>query len=60
MNEITTKTESAIPMNDLILKKSDLLEQAQEVYEIMLDDPKQFPNQFCVEFGVLRQMIREL
>lgn len=60
MNETTKKTEISIPMNDLIVKKSNLLEQVAQCYEIMMDDSKQFPNLFCVEFGVLKQMIVEL
>ncbi len=56
----TAKTENAIPMNDLILKKDNLTEQAQYCYDVLMDDAKQFPNQFCVEFGILKQMISEL
>jgi len=56
----TKTTEFGKPMNDMIVKKSNLLEQISECYEIMMDDSKQFPNQFCVEFGVLKQMIVEL
>jgi len=47
-------------MNDMIVKKKNITEQIQECYEIMLDDASKFPNQFCVEFGVLKQMIVEL
>lgn len=56
----TETTEFGKPMSDMIVKKKNITEQIQECYEIMLDDSKQFPNQFCVEFGVLKQMIVEL
>lgn len=48
------------PIDLLLLKKKNITEQIQECYEIMLDDASKFPNQFCVEFGVLKQMIVEL
>ena len=57
---VATQTEVAIPMNDLILKKSKLSAQTLDCYEILIESQKQFPNTFCVEFGVLQQMIRDL
>ena len=56
----TKQTEFDKPITGMILKKSNLMSQVQECYEIMLDDASKFPNQFCVEFGVLKQMIMEL
>jgi hypothetical protein len=60
MSETTRQTEFDKPITGMILKKSNLISQAQECYEIMLDDPSKYPNQFCVEFGVLKQMIVDL
>lgn len=60
MSETTRHTEFDKPITGMILKKSNLISQAQECYSVMMDDSKQFPNHFCVEFGVLKQMIEEL
>jgi len=61
MNEITTKTENNIPMmNDLILKKQRLSAQAGLCYDEILESSKEFNNPFCVQFGILVQMIEDL
>lgn len=60
MNETTKKTEIAIPMNDLLLKKQRLSAQAGLCYDEILEDSAKFPNVFCVQFGILTQMIEDL
>ena len=57
---MTNTKQPEIPMNDLILKKSKLKAQCGMCYETLIDSQKQFPNPFCVEFGMLMQMIEDL
>lgn len=59
MNE-PKKTEIAIPMSDLLLKKQRLSAQWGACYDEMIENSKQFPNIFCVQFGILFQMIEDL
>ena len=54
------QTETAIPMNDLILKKSKLSTQALDCYDLIMQDSKQYSNEFCIQYGALLQMIRKL
>ena len=54
------QTETDIPMNDLILKKQRLSAQAGLCYDGILENTKEFSNPFCVQFGVLIQMIEDL
>ena len=54
------KTETDIPMNDLILKKQKMYAQAGICYDEILESTKEFSNPFCVQFGILIQMIEDL
>ena len=54
------QTETDIPMNDLILKKQRLSTQAGVCYDEILESAKEFSNPFCVQFGILIQMIEDL